>query len=76
MPFIKIYKGGFFMLPIPFQPLEQLETYFKKQKIPNNLQWAYKKWLLGHSDVRTTMIYTYTIKSQTLKEAKSPLDFK
>jgi site-specific recombinase XerD len=32
--------------------------------------------LLGHSDVRTTMIYTHTIKSQTLKEAKSPLDFK
>ena len=32
--------------------------------------------LLGHSDVRTTMIYTHTIKSQTVKEAKSPLDFK
>jgi integron integrase len=31
--------------------------------------------LLGHSDVRTTMIYTHTLKSQTLKEAKSPLDF-
>jgi integron integrase len=31
--------------------------------------------LLGHSDVRTTMIYTHTIKSKTLKEPKSPLDF-
>jgi hypothetical protein len=31
--------------------------------------------LLGHSDVRTTMIYTHTIKSKTIKEAKSPLDF-
>ena len=31
--------------------------------------------LLGHSDVRTTMIYTHTIKSLTIKEAKSPLDF-
>ncbi|MBN1831979.1 MAG: tyrosine-type recombinase/integrase [Deltaproteobacteria bacterium] len=31
--------------------------------------------LLGHSDVRTTMIYTHTIKSQTIKETKSPLDF-
>jgi site-specific recombinase XerD len=31
--------------------------------------------LLGHSDVRTTMIYTHTIKSQTIKEARSPLDF-
>jgi len=33
--------------------------------------------LPGHSDVRTTMIYTHTIKSksQTIKDAKSPLDF-
>ncbi|MFQ5597759.1 MAG: integron integrase [Nitrospiria bacterium] len=31
--------------------------------------------LMGHSDVRTTMIYTHTIKSLTIKEAKSPLDF-
>lgn len=31
--------------------------------------------LLGHSDLRTTMMYTHTVKSVTLKEAKSPLDF-
>ena len=30
--------------------------------------------LLGHSDVRTTMIYTQTVPSSTLKEARSPLD--
>jgi site-specific recombinase XerD len=30
--------------------------------------------LLGHSDVRTTMIYTHTIKKE-VKEVKSPLDF-
>ena len=31
--------------------------------------------LLGHGDVRTTMIYTHTVKSLTKKEVKSPLDF-
>lgn len=31
--------------------------------------------LLGHSNVRTTMIYTHTVKSVTIKEARSPLDF-
>lgn len=29
---------------------------------------------LGHSDVRTTMIYTHTVPSRTLKDAGSPLD--
>ena len=30
--------------------------------------------LLGHSDLKTTMIYTHTVKSVTKKEARSPLD--
>jgi site-specific recombinase XerD len=31
--------------------------------------------MLGHSDIRTTMIYAHTIKSTTKKDRKSPLDF-
>jgi hypothetical protein len=30
---------------------------------------------MGHSDVRTTMIYTQTVPSRTKKQQRSPLDF-
>ena len=30
--------------------------------------------LMGHSDVKTTMIYLQTVPSVTIKEARSPLD--
>ncbi|MFA7164250.1 MAG: tyrosine-type recombinase/integrase [Desulfoplanes sp.] len=31
--------------------------------------------MLGHRDVRTTNVYTHTLKSTTKKDRKSPLDF-
>jgi hypothetical protein len=31
--------------------------------------------LLGHSGLKTTMTYSHTVPSRTIKEAKSPLDF-
>jgi|TARA_B110000208_G_scaffold44969_1_gene59633 site-specific recombinase XerD len=30
--------------------------------------------LLGHADIKTTMIYTHTVQSQTKKQMVSPLD--
>lgn len=34
----------------------------------------YFQQMLGQSDIRTTMIYTHTVVSRTLKEMKSPLN--
>jgi len=31
--------------------------------------------LLGHANVRTTMIYTHCVPSRMIKDLKSPLDF-
>ena len=46
----------------------------KEKKVQANYDIRTIQGLLGHSDVRTTMIYTHTIESRTIKEAKSPLD--
>jgi integron integrase len=31
--------------------------------------------LLGHSNIKTTMIYTHTVQNLTIRQARSPLDF-
>ena len=36
-------------------------------------RWLFGK-IMGHSDVKTTMIYTQTVPSRTLKNRQSPLD--
>lgn len=47
---------------------------FASHLLLNNYDIRTIQEMLGHSDVRTTMIYTHTVKSRTLKERKSPLD--
>ena len=48
---------------------------FASHLLRNNYDIRTIQEMLGHSDVRTTMIYTHTFKSRTQKERKSPLDF-
>jgi site-specific recombinase XerD len=48
---------------------------FASHLLRNNYDIRTIQEMLGHSDVRTTMIYTHTVKSRTFKERKSPLDF-
>ena len=48
---------------------------FLQRSIPTASDIRTIQTLLGHSDVRTTMIYTHCVPSRTLKELKSPLDF-
>ena len=72
--FIWIFAGN-----IVFQKLNEkawtifCKNYTRKSKQMCNIRTIQE--LLVHSDVRTTMIYTHTVKSVTIKEARSPLDF-
>ena len=46
---------------------------FASHLLQHNFDIRTIQQLLGHADVRTTMIYTHTVKSSTIKEAQSPL---
>ena len=48
---------------------------FASHLLQNNYDIRTIQEMLGHSDVRTTMIYTHTVKSVSKKEMRSPLDF-
>jgi hypothetical protein len=38
------------MLPIPSHLSDRVDKYLQDQKTPDNLQWAYKKWLSYYLD--------------------------
>jgi hypothetical protein len=38
------------MLPIPSHLSERFDKYLQDQKTPDNLQWAYKKWVSYYLD--------------------------
>ena len=64
-------------VPLPLSIRSELDAHrhsYASHMLQANYDIRTIQELLGHSDVRTTMIYTHTIKSRTLKESKSPLD--
>ncbi|WP_419865993.1 tyrosine-type recombinase/integrase [Methylomonas methanica] len=48
---------------------------FASHFLQANVDFRTIQELLGHSDLKTIMIYTHTVSSVTIKVAKSPLDF-
>ena len=60
----------------PAFPSAHQHTRFASHLLQANYDIRTIQELLGHNHVRTTMIYTHTVRSVTIKEAKSPLDFK
>ena len=59
---------------------KDLQPQKTTEKLLRNVDWISDyipaiQELLEHSDALMTMIYTHTIQSQTIKEAKSPVDF-
>ncbi len=74
------------MQPIPQKILARFKDILQQRNVPLYARSDYRKWLryflifitiqtlLGHADIRTTMIYLHCIPAKAEKEVKSPLD--
>jgi integrase len=84
---LKYYLDFRIKYPPPDKKSEQVRLFIDKMRskgktgkdLYHALQANYDirtiQTLLGHSDIRTTMIYTHCVPSKTIKEIASPLDF-
>jgi site-specific recombinase XerD len=59
--------------------MKRITSHTFRRSYPRLLQAGYDlrtiQELLGHADIRTTMVYLHCIPGRPEKEVKSPLDF-
>ncbi|MCP4107391.1 MAG: hypothetical protein GY749_17910 [Desulfobacteraceae bacterium] len=62
------------MMTVPSELQTRFHTVLNRNSVPVQQHHYYKKWLRYYWDF-CHKYYTHTVKSRTIKEAKSPLDF-
>lgn len=61
-------------IPMPIDGAHTLRHSFTSHLLLANYDIRTIQEMMGHSDIKTTMIYTQTVPSRTLQNRKSPLD--